>query len=250
MTQHPFGPYFDVHPLDLVGGVGVGPGWLSFAEFISPASLDDLVDATHTRLVARGPLGRSRSDLRAVASTVVLGLFSRALSPAVGAEVVGALPGSGPVLGYVADPATLAWRPASAVEGGPGDLGSTTRPVNGAVSSPEEVMEQVLVPLGEAFAARFGVPEQVLRGNMAAAALGTHDVVRASAPQWGGRSAATVNRLLSHPLLQDTLARTPQGGLARTSCCLIHRLPVGFVCGTCPLVASDTPTARRLQGRA
>lgn len=243
MTQHPFGPYFDVHALD---PAQAGEGWLTFADFLALASLDNLVDATHFRLTARGPLGRSRSDLRAVASTVVLGLFSRALSPAVGAEVVGSMAGSASGLGYVADPATLAWRPASAEEGGPGDLGSSA---TGPVSSPEEVLERVLVPLGEAFADRFGVPDQVLRGNMAAAALGTHDVVRATAPQLAGRSAAVVNRLLTHSLLHGTLTNTSRGGLARTSCCLIHRLPVGFVCGTCPLVASDTPTARRLQGR-
>ncbi|MFC6154984.1 (2Fe-2S)-binding protein [Nocardioides yefusunii] len=254
----PYGPWFGVARFGVAefrSAPGRDEGWLTFDEFCSDAWLDALVDDAHARLAVRGPLGRTASDLRAVASTVVLGLFSRAVSPAVGTEVAGqhsAAPHFAGLTGYVADPATTFWRPARPGEGGPGEI-ATTAPVGpgagagSGVSSAEEVLERICVPLADAFAARFGVPEKVLRGNLAAAVLGTHDVVRSTTPQLTQRSGAVVSRVLAHPLLTGTLEQTPRG-IMRTSCCQIHRLPVGFVCGNCPLVAADTTTARRLRG--
>lgn len=235
----PYGPWFGVAQASGTDGS------LTFDEFCSDATLDALVDDAHTRLAARGPLGRTTSDLRAVASTVVLGLFSRAVSPAVGAEVAGAH--FDDLTGYDADPATVAWRPAAPGEGGPGEIATTTPVGPGTASSPEEVLDRICLPLSDAYAARFGVPEKVLRGNLAAAVLGTHDVVRSTTPPLAQRSGAVVSRVLAHPLLAGTLEQTPRG-IMRTSCCQIHRLPVGFVCGNCPLVAAETATARRLRG--
>ena len=242
-ASHPFGPWFDVERLarpDAGTGTGTGSGWLVFEEFLAPEVLGDTVEATHARLRERGPLGHSRSEVRAVASTVVLGLFSRVLSPAIGAEVAG-LPG------YVADPGSTYWRQA---ESGPGDLGSTA---TGSPGTAEQVLERVALPLAEAFEHQFGVPDQVLRGNLAAAVVGACDVLRGSAPSLARRAASVRSRLFTHDLLAGTGTGSGtgrgEGPFVRASCCQIHRLPVGFVCGNCPLVASDTPTARRLQGR-
>ena len=252
-ASHPFGPWFDVERLarpKVGSGAGTASGWLGFEEFLTPDVLGRVVEATHARLRERGPLGHSRSEVRAVASTVVLGLFSRVLSPAIGAEVAG-LPG------YVADVSSTYWRQA---ESGPGDLGSTATASTATATpgTPEQVLERVALPLAEAFEDQFGVPDQVLRGNLAAAVVGACDVLRAGAPSLARRAASVRSRLFTHDLLAGTCAGTGTGAgtdrgeapFVRTSCCQIHRLPVGFVCGSCPLVASDTPTARRLQGRS
>jgi hypothetical protein len=164
---------------------------------------------------------------------MALGLFARLLSPVIGAVLTGE-PSMRP------DPATTWLR---VVASGPVPL-RTSAPL--ATADPDAVVEQLILPLASALSAQFRLSMRVLLGNAAAAVVGACHVVQLIEPGQADGAAALREQLLSVPPLQNT--GTATGPFVRTSCCLIYRLPMDYICSACILVDRHTPTAQRIAG--
>ncbi|MCI1746668.1 MAG: hypothetical protein LKI24_00240 [Acidipropionibacterium sp.] len=125
-----FGPNFELSRLG-TSEVNASEDWIPLAAMLSPAVLMDRVE--NTRL-AIGGVGDSPREIRAVASTMALGLFSRLLSPVLGAAVLGA-----PTL--VPDPSATWLR---RVRRGPVPLATTAEPVD---ADPAVALTALVLPL-------------------------------------------------------------------------------------------------------
>ncbi len=105
-----------------------------------------------------------------------------------------------------------------------------------------DVVETVLVPLVAAYAARFRLSKQLLRGNVASALNGAVAVLDASGLE---------QRLAAAPIAAALLRTTPLIGTARStsprfvrnSCCLWYRIPGAQLCGDCVLNAEPPAPA-------
>lgn len=111
---------------------------------------------------------------------------------------------------------------------------------------PAAVLGHLVLPLANAMSAQFRLSMRVLLGNAAAAVVGACHVVQLLEPGLAGEASALRGRLLSAPPLQNT--GTATGPFVRTSCCLIYRLPMDYICSNCILVDRHTPTAQRIAG--
>ncbi len=77
---------------------------------------------------------------------------------------------------------------------------------------------------------------RVLTGNVVSALHGTALVVAGARPDLAGRARAVLEGLLAAGPLAGTGGWRPDGGFARRSCCLLHRLPGALPCADCVLV--------------
>jgi len=229
MSLERFGPFFAL----MTAEAGDGGDWRSVAELTGPRLLAERVEHARATIEARSPDSEPVTDVRAVASTMALGLFARLLSPVIGAVLTGE-PSMRP------DPATTWLR---VVASGPVPL-RTSAPL--ATADPDAVIEQLILPLASALSAQFRLSMRVLLGNAAAAVVGACHVVQLIEPGRADGAAALRGRLLSMPPLRDT--GTATGLFVRTSCCLIYRLPMDYICSACILVDRHTPTAQRIAG--
>ena len=177
---------------------------------------------------------RTASQTRAVASVMMLGFFARLLSVVVGAAVTGELT-------VAADPDAVWVGPGSGTVAAIG----TDQPWVGA--DPLAAIQALALPLADLAADQFGLPDSILLGNIAAAVVGACEVVAAIDPRLSPMASRWRHRLLTTGPLAGTSSSVDP--FVRTSCCLNHRLPMDCICGNCPLVTHQTPTARRLQGR-
>jgi hypothetical protein len=243
------GPFFAIDRLD------DDPSWRPLSEFADhPDGLTARVTATVTSslLQALRPPTPSAERVRIAASVAFLGLAARLVSPALGSVLsTGIVP--------KLSPERLYWRPAptgvlplacGAVDGWASDQRSGTDPESVALLGETAIIP--VLALGATVAARFGLSEQVVKGNVASAITGaTAAVVRS------GRCTERAAVDLATALLRgsgltgsgsfvsaDRTSPEPQNGarFRRNSCCLLYRAGGGF-CGDCVL-ASDGVTLR------
>jgi len=222
-----FGPFFELATAD----AGDSGDWHSLSELFEPGLLAERVEYARATVEARSPAREPVTDVRAVASTMALGLFARLLSPVIGAVLVGE-----PAM--LPDPATTWLR---TVASGPVPL-RTSQPLGAA--SPDEAIEHLVLPLASAVSRQFRLSMRILLGNTAAAVVGACHVVSQVEAGLAGEASALRERMLSAPPLRDT--GTTSGPFVRTSCCLIYRLPMDYICSNCILVSRHTPTAQRV----
>lgn len=220
------GPYFVLEQ----GEAPQDRSWLTLAQTCAPSVLERHVEQARQRLSAQAPVGTTPSELRAVASTVSMGMFSRLLSPSIGAALVGTLT-------LRPDPATT-WLGAS--DDGLSPL-LTTVPLE--EPDPQSALTGLAIPLLEAFQAHFHISDQVLYGNVAASVVGACGVVTMMRPELVEAAESLRGSLLSAPGLEGT--GTITGEFIRNSCCLIYQLPLDYICSNCVLVAHETPTAQQ-----
>ena len=173
------------------------------AELTSPSVLRSRVDE------ARATLGDGPA--RAAASVDFLGVAARVLSPALAALVSS---GRTPLLSLD----TVWWR---AAVPGPMRLALTSTSRSAALD--EAVIEPVLVPLVDAYAAMFALSRKILWGNVASALNGAAMTLRTD-----------VSAVLSSARLAGT-ARAMPPRFVRNSCCLLYRFPGAGTCGDCVL---------------
>ncbi|MFD1824880.1 (2Fe-2S)-binding protein [Mumia zhuanghuii] len=202
------GPYFAV---DALPADPAAAGWQPLTDLLTPGSLEERVVST------REALGGTDVEERVAASTVALGLFSRLLSPAVGAAA----------LGVPAPPVTLDatwWRP---FETGPWPL--AVEPHARAVDPGE-----MLTPLVERFATGFALSRTVLWGNATSALFGAVAALRSMHPQLAPSAATYASAVLARAPFAGT-GDVVRGRFVRRSCCLYYRVPGGGYCGDCVL---------------
>lgn len=206
-----------------------GPGWIPITTLARPRALADRVE--HSR--AAFGVSATPQEIRAVASTMALGLFSRLLSPVVAAALLGE--GS-----LRPDPATTWVRP---VESGSFPLATTAPLVPADLPG---ALERLVMPLLDAISSQFAVSGRILLGDVAAAIVGACDVVAAADPD--RREAADDLRaaMLTRSPLRGT--GTVRGPFIRSSCCLMYQLPMHYICSHCILVDRRTRTIRRRPG--
>lgn len=216
-----FGPNFAVEDRD------DDPAWIGVPGLGSPEVLAARVEHARTAI---GGIGTSAREIRAVASTVALGLFSRLLSPFVGAAVA-------QVDGPVPDPGSIWLRP---VDEGPIRMATTAPRVP---ADPEGALDALVLPLVARFADQFLLSRQVLIGDVAAAVVGACEVVVYASPDLSEAADDVRARLLTLPSLAGS--GNPRGPFVRTSCCLIYQLPMHYICGNCVLVHSGSDLVRR-----
>lgn len=109
-------------------------------------------------------------------------------------------------------------------------------------ADPDGVLERLILPLVAVMSDLFMLSRRVLLGNAAAAVVGACTVVEATDPSLATKTDGLRRRLLISDALAGT--GTESGTFVRNSCCLIYRLPMGYICGNCILVARNTKTAR------
>lgn len=204
--------------------------WRTLSASLAPSVLDEQIEKARGRLNVQGPVGRSAAELRAVASTVAMGMFSRLLSPGIGAALVGGLT-------IRPDPDTT-WL--GLTDDSPALLRTTAELEEPDLS---RAITGLAIPLLETIHRHFHVSERVLYGNLAASVVGTCGVVQMIRPELSAEVDALRAELLSAPPLAET--GTVSGEFVRNSCCLIYQLPLDYICGNCVLVAHGTPTAQQ-----
>lgn len=224
-----FGPFFAlIGPNDPVDAEA---RWHSLTELMTAEVLAERVAHARATISLRGRVGGSPADTRAVVSTMSLGLFARILSPVIGAAITGDR-------SLAPDPSSTWFQ---VVEAGPVPLRTSVPLVS---ADPDAVLRELALPLAQALTREYRLSPTTLRGNLAAAVAGACHVIALVDPTLSGEAARLRARLLSNDPL--TGAGTPTGAFVRRSCCLIYRLPMGYLCSNCVLVAHDTPMARRL----
>lgn len=159
---------------------------------------------------------------RVAASTVALGLFSRLVSPVLGAV---ALEAAVPRISLT----STWWYPA--------DSGPWPLAVDASTDSDaplEAVLSQTIGPLIERFADGFALSFTVLWGNAAAAVFGAvASLHRIGADPDRRATSLAVAELDRSPLHGH--GRISEGTFVRRSCCLYYRVPGGGYCGDCVL---------------
>lgn len=209
------GPYF------AVAERGPDEPWRPLGDLLDQAVLAERIE--HTATVLSG-LARAEIEPRVAASTMALGLFSRIVSPGLGAVAVGL---EAPVL-------TLDrgwWQP---VESGPWPIAAERRepqldPLTPAISG-------VVEPLVRAIGAIASLSEQVLWGNASSAVFGAVAMLRRTGADPAGRAARLALGALTDGVLRGAGSVTA-GRFVRDSCCLYYRIPGGGYCGDCVLAA-------------
>lgn len=214
------GPYF---ALDALPADPARHGWRRLADLCEPGPLE--ARTADVRQVLSGTSGVEVEE-RVAASTVSLGLFSRLLSPALGAAALGV-----PAPPLALD--TTWWRP---FESGPWPLA-----VDPAGHPPG--LDEALSSLVDRFATGFGLSRTILWGNASSALFGAVAGLRASRPDLVPAAAAFAVATLGRPPYAGT-GDVVRGAFVRRSCCLYYRVPGGGYCGDCVL-----ESRRRAGGR-
>ncbi len=215
------GPFFaaEFHPPGDPPG-----GWRPMGELLDdPGVLDGRVAAVRAFLAAGTGQDPDSVELRVAASLVHLGLVARVTAPLFGMTL---LHGRAPALRI----RELRWQPT---------LGGMF-PLSLPLSSPDEaptILDGAVAEL-RPLAARFGVSDHILRGNVASAVGGATNAVSAARPDLAAAARALLADLLGHPMLAGSAHLEAAGTLRRHSCCLIYRAAPdrdGGLCGDCAL---------------
>lgn len=201
-------------------------GWMPLTSLLEEDVLLEPMDNTR---VAIGGVGRTAQEIRAVASTMALGLFSRLLSPALGAAVMG-------VRGPRPDLATMWMEPVH--------RGTIPLATSAGLEEidPREFVERMVAPLVEPMSRVYRLSPTVLIGDIAAAVAGACEVIAGVRPDLSDTAADLRAELLTTPPLAG--AGTPRGRFVRSSCCLIWQLPMHYICSNCVLVDAGTRMVR------
>lgn len=179
-------------------------------------------------LVAETSQAIGAGEIRVAASTLHLGLAARLWSaPLACALRRGIVPDLGPLRLSGGLPLRL-WLPPPAA----GWRGSDDRELAGLLR--RVVLTGQLVPLA---AGLLGQPAAgLLRGNAAAAMIGSLIVLTSAEPQLATRARLLADLLLAAPELAGAGRLTGQGlAFRRSSCCLYYRVPGGGLCADCSL---------------
>jgi hypothetical protein len=210
MDLSDLGPFFEVQ------SVAAEEQWRPLNALLAGPALDERVDHVEAFL---GAMTGQSVERRVAASTMSLGLFARLVAPQMGAAVLGhALPR----LSFD----TCYWQP---VDGGPWPLALVGA---GRDADLAAALEDVLLPLVEAIAARCSLSEHVLTGNVASAVFGAVRMISSARPDLAAVAEGLGTRLLAYPLAG---AGHVHGSFVRSSCCLYYRIPGGGLCGDCVL---------------
>jgi hypothetical protein len=199
------------------------------------------IAVTRATLAARDGRPVSEIELRAVASTVHLGLVARLAAPALGAAVLGwhadmrldelwwQDAASGPVPLSLPDRALVLGSPLVPAVGGalPGDWA-------------ERLLRHVIVPVTEATSRAAAVSGHVLRGNVASGINAAAGQVARARPGLADQAWTCARALFASQWLSRE--RQPPGvAFRRSSCCLFYRLAPdaqsarSAICGDCVL---------------
>jgi FhuF 2Fe-2S C-terminal domain len=208
------GPYFVWEPWT------DADGWRPVAELADRDVVADRVDAARTALITMFGLAEEDVPARVIASVTFLGLASRLLSPALGAQV----------LGGVLPAAELWWKP---VPGGPWPFAYRDAVAGESLLAP-------VPPVLAAFQDRFALSPQVLWGNVASALAGAAGLL----PDPERAFAVVAEALAGPPLagMAELVRPDPRHArrfLVRNNCCLYYRIPGGGYCGDCVLTSED-----------
>lgn len=202
------------------------PGWTPLTHLLEAGALIEREENTRAAI---GRVGATPREIRAVASMMALGLFSRLLSPILGAAVLD-------VAGPVPDPATTWFAP---VPRGTIPL-ATSAPL--ARVDPRDGVDGLVMPLIEPMSKTYRLSRRVLLGNVAAAVAGSCGVIAGVRPDLSSSAEELRAELLTTPDLAGT--GTPRGPFIRSSCCLIWQLPMHYICSNCVLVDAGTRMIR------
>ncbi|MBW9204448.1 (2Fe-2S)-binding protein [Mumia sp. zg.B17] len=205
------GPYFSLDPAPADPAAA---GWRPFEDLLQPGPLEERTAYTRASLAG---LAGGEVEERVAASTVSLGLFSRLLSPVVGAAALGV---AAPPLALD----TVWWRP---FETGPWPLAVERAGQPGG-------LDEALSFLVDRFATGFGLSRMILWGNVSSALFGAVAGLRASRPDLVPAATAFALATLGRPPYAGT-GDVVRGTFVRRSCCLYYRVPGGGYCGDCVL---------------
>lgn len=203
-----------------IGGYfAMSPGRPSSPEAVSLADLHAGGTALE-RSVAYVGKRLSTDDRRVAASIFFQGLAARLWSPVVAAHVLGAR------IGFV--PERTWWHPTDGcfAEAAAGD---------GTV---DDVWPQLLSPLAGAIHSQLGLSAHILRGNAAAALVGSLQVLSRARPELARPCDELARSQLTTGPLAEAGHFQSARGFVRRSCCLYYRVPGGGLCGDCVLVKS------------
>lgn len=218
------GPFFAVEVVD--GATAPTPPWRPVSDLVTdPTVLRSRVTAVREVLARTGGRRPGEVQLRVAASTAHLGLVARLVGPLVAAAALGSLRVDPRIENLwwqdrLGAPVPLAVR---AIDASP-DEAST--------SVPGTAVEAVTVAVERAF----GVPPQVLWGNVGSAANTAAMLVAAVRPDLGRRAMRAADALLADRRVEGGRVRSGPG-FRRRSCCLIYRVTNdrSTVCGDCIL---------------
>jgi ferric iron reductase protein FhuF len=191
--------------------------------------LPTLVERMRTALARAHGVTVEEVEPRVAASSVHLALAARLVSPVLAVSVV---TGRTPV---VADRLRVALGADHQVDTGwTYDERLLAEPA--AVETLQRrLVDEAVVPLGEAVHRLTGLSRQIVTGNAASALRGAVTVIHGADPSLGPAAAALVDGLLVRPPLDDA-GGIVDGRWRRRSCCLFYRLPRGGLCGDCVLL--------------
>gem|GEM_PF-3343884 len=218
-----FGPNFELADAQ----ISASSGWMPLSAMLTPEAVMERVRNTRDAI---GGIGDGPRQIRAVASTMALGLFSRLISPVLGAAVLGSVT-------LPADPRTTWLR---RVRRGAIPLATTAVPTR---ADPLAALEGLVLPLVPVISQSCRLSRKVLIGDVAAAVVGSCEVIGAARPDLVGAAQAIRARLLTTPQLRGS--GTTEGPFVRSSCCLIWQLPMHYICSSCVLVDADTRMVRQ-----
>lgn len=211
-------------------------GWTPLPEVCrDPALLVELAGRTRTALARGQGLSPGEVEPRVAASTAQLSLLARVVSPLLGIALLA---------GRETYPAGQLWlrleehrvrvampyAEVLAAASGPGRTGG--RP--GA-----DLMDAVLLPIGDLACQELRLPRGLVLGNTASALRGTVNALAATDPAASARARRLVLPMLDAPALAGAWHWVEQAGeqvWRRRSCCLFYRLPHGGLCGDCSLL--------------
>lgn len=219
-----FGPNFELAD---GGQIRASSGWMPLSAMLTSEAVMERVRNTRDAI---GGIGDGPRQVRAVASTMALGLFSRLLSPVLGAAVLGSVT-------LPADPRTTWLR---RVQRGPIPLATTAAPTR---ADPLAALEGLVLPLVTLISQSCRLSRKVLIGDVAAAVVGSCEVIGAARPDLAGAAQTIRAGLLTTPQLRGS--GTTEGPFVRSSCCLIWQLPMHYICSNCVLVDADTRMVRQ-----
>ena len=162
-------------------------------------------------------------DLRACASTHLLGLAARIVAPVFGAAAL-----TGQVVAL--DLGQLRWQE---VIGGPLPI-AVLDPTTTSADLYAATVDPVIAPLVEAFGSTFSLSPQVLWGNVASAVAGAATMLIRSGVETLLDPLAVARTLTTSGSLAE-MGQWTSAGFVRNNCCLFYKIPGGGTCGDCVL---------------
>lgn len=203
------GPQFRFELSDSAAVDGPGTAWRSISVLLDGSdALGERYEQVRTVLssMARAPV-----SFRVAASTGLLGLSARLLSPAFGAAL----------LGRTIDLTAARWQPSP---GGPLPLSFSVSAISTAPTQHSDALLAGPITQLTQRTEAMSLSPQVLWGNVASAVNGVVTVISSARPDLAAAAISRGAELLTHPRLRDAFAGSPGAGFRRRSCCLIYRI--------------------------